>query len=388
MRIVSLLLFCFVLFSKNGTTSKSLSKRDQIPMARLTHSEVEFLQGYIQALIDAHFYEFDVLVCVNTNREVSLYNLPIDTRIRSSIIAFVQDLPDIKKVSVQTELKADNARIYENRLTLSRIKGIWFPESTVLFPPIIADPYNPNLSMSYREGHEIVANKLVAVSIGDTFPIFRFIRTTFSCQIDIQAGVWALFDLDTKHCKEFQWAELMNSDYLAGIPISFSYQDWSYRLRIYHVSTHLGDEFIGSYPGVVRRNVSYEGLDLIASFNPDQGQVRVYFGPGVILHSDQSYSMKRIYFQGGVEARFYPHFGFRSNRHGLYGTPFLAVDIQSWQANHFRFSPTIHLGYEWSKLKSAGRKVRLFGGYHNGNGDGQFFKDKTHYFSLGLSFGF
>jgi hypothetical protein len=388
MHFFSLCLFFLMLLSTSTLESKSLSKKDQIPTTRLSHSEAEFLQGYIQALIDSHFYEFNVLVCVNNNREVSLYNLPVDARIRSSIIAFVQDLPDIKKVFVQDKIEDDQSHAYENRLIRSRIKGIWFPESTVLFAPIIADPYNPNLSMAYRHGHEIVAKDLVAVSIGDTFPIFRFIRPSFSCQIDIQAAVWALFDLNTSHCDTPQWAELMNADYLAGIPVSFSYHDWSFRLRVYHISTHLGDELMTSLPDIVRVNVSYEGLDLIASFNPDQGQVRVYFGPGIILHSDQSYDMKRLYFQGGFEARLYPFLSFRSNRHGLYGTPFLAFDLQSWQVNHFNFSPTVHLGYEWSKLKNAGRKLRIFGAYHHGNGDGQFFKQKTRYVGAGLSFGF
>lgn len=388
MRCFFIIFFCIIANSSSALDCKPLSRTDQIPTNRLTNSQSEFLQGYIQALIDCHFYEFKVLVCVLKSHEVELYNLPKDARIRSSIIAFVEDLPDIHKVTVKEASKSAAQQCTETKLVRSELKGIWFPESTVLFPSLIADPYNPDLSLSYRHGKEITATDLIAVSIGDTFPIFRFIRPSFACQIDIQASVWSFFDLQTEHCTDQQWGELMNADYLAGIPISFSYQDWSFRFRLYHISTHLGDEFMVSYPNVKRINVSYEAIDLIASFNPDQGQLRIYFGPGFIFHSDQNFPMKTLYFQYGLEARFYPFLSFRSNKHGLYGTPYLAVDCQNWQVNDFKFSPTVELGYEWSKLKNAGRKFRFFGTYHYGNGDGQFFTERTHYLGTGISFGF
>jgi len=75
-----------------------LSRQDQIPKERLKEETASYLEGYIQALIDANYHELNVLVYVNKDGVVFLYNLPKDDRIRNSIIEFVKDLPDVVQV--------------------------------------------------------------------------------------------------------------------------------------------------------------------------------------------------------------------------------------------------------------------------------------------------
>ena len=135
---------------------------------------------------------------------------------------------------------------------------------------------------------------------------------------------------------------------------------------------------------VARVNPSFEAIDFLTSYQI-RDDFRAYAGPGVIIHSDASYPMKTFYVWYGGEVRFS---GLRYHYHRLYGSPFLAVDIQQWQAVHFKPSATVQLGYEWSKLQGAGRKVRIFGEYHNGTSMGQFFKERTQYIALRGSWGF
>jgi len=361
------------------------SRKDQIPEGRLKEETASYLEGYIQALIDANYYELNVLVYVNKDSVVFLYNLPKDFLFRNSIIEYVKNLPDVAEVR-EGDLNPEIEKKIADRQPIRRVKGVWFPESTVLFQPLIANPRDPVYSIAYRR-NDVLAKNEIAISLGDIFPIFRWFDV-FPChgdlQIDITACVWGIFDIRPKNHPHGEWAELITTDYLLAIPISYAINKWSYRLRVYHISSHLGDEFMYNQPEVQRLNPSFEALELFAAYQATLG-LRVYGGPGFILNSDSSYPMKTFYFEYGLEWRI---MHFRSHYHRLYGAPFFAADFQNWQVNHYRFSTTLQLGYEWSKLQGVGRKIRLFGEFHDGYSEGQFFKEHTRYYAVRLSWGF
>lgn len=372
--------------------AKSLSRTDNIPPGQLANVEDHYLEGYIQALIDVHYYEFEVLVYVKDN-EVTLYHLPNDKLIADSIISFVNDLPDVESVKAVKEGEFPDPQVLaiEQRIGRTKVKGIWFPESTVLFPPLIASPRNPIYSVGYRFGNDFLASNVASVSLGDVFPLFRWLDVGplhADIQVDVAACTWALFDMNVTDGVNHEWAELVNADYLAALPITMAFDKWAFRLQVYHISCHLGDEFIINQirrqQAVNRVNPSFEVLELIGSYQWFDN-LRTYFGPGWVFHSDASYPMGDWYLQWGGELRYY---GKRMLYHRLYGTPFLAVDVQNWQVNNWQCSVTAQLGYEWSKLHGVGRKVRFFAQFHNGNGEGQFFTETLQYTSINLSWGF
>jgi len=68
------------------------TRSDSIPREHVESEEDAYLEGYIQALVNANYYEFDVLVYVE-NGDVYLYNLPKNALIKNSIISFVSDIP-------------------------------------------------------------------------------------------------------------------------------------------------------------------------------------------------------------------------------------------------------------------------------------------------------
>lgn len=363
-----------------------LTRTDQIPQERLAKEMIGYLEGYIQALIDANYYELNVLVEVKPDHTVILYNLPADTRIKASIIAFVQDISEVEKVEVgHPDTEVEN-RLKEREGKRKQVEGVWFPESTVLFQPIIANPWEPMYSIAYRWG-DVLAKRQIAVSLGDVFPIFRWFNVLpwhGDLQIDIAACMWANFDMHPAVHPRGEWAELVTSDYILSIPLTYAIGNYAYRFRIYHISSHLGDEYIVNHPAVNRVNPSFEAIDFLTSFQATDG-LRLYGGPGLIINSDSSYEMKQWYLWYGLEWRM-P--GLRYHYHRLYGAPFLALDMQNWQASNFRPSFTGQLGYEWSKLQGAGRKVRLFFEYHNGNSMGQFFRKHSEYVAVRGSWGF
>jgi len=169
--------------------------------------------------------------------------------------------------------------------------------------------------------------------------------------------------------------------------LTYAVDKWSFRFRLYHISSHLGDEFLVNHPRMMlkRKNPSYEAIDFFSSYQFTQG-LRVYGGPGVVLHSDRSFKIKPLYVEYGFELRFC---GRKLYYHKLYGSPFLAVHLENWQQRHWDLDATYKLGYEISKLQGTGRKVRLYGDYHHGfSYDGQFFNERTEYFEVGFSWGF
>ncbi len=72
---------------------------DNIP-AESIHSESDpYFEGYIQALVDMHYYEYRVVVLVK-NHKVWLANLPKNKMLANSIVSFVKDIPEVKEVIV------------------------------------------------------------------------------------------------------------------------------------------------------------------------------------------------------------------------------------------------------------------------------------------------
>ncbi|MCI0382400.1 MAG: DUF1207 domain-containing protein [Chlamydiae bacterium] len=364
-----------------------LSRGESVPND-LDGAPDHYLEGYIQALLDMHFYEHRVIVKVKKHK-VYLYNLPKNEMLANSIISFVKDMPGVKSVEVMGELPREELEKREKYIT-SSVGGVWFPQSTVLFPPLVADPRQVVYSAAYRFGDRVIGTQAIAVSLGDDFPIFRWRnvgRWHGDLQIGIEAGIWSVFNFKDIHKKNGQYCELVNTDYYLGLPLTYAFDRWAFRFRIYHVSSHLGDEFLVNHPQFLakRKNPSYEAIDFFTSYQFTK-HFRGYFGPGLILHSDKTFPMDHFYVQYGAELRIW---GQKLNYHRLYGTPFFAVHIENWQVRHWAFDVTAKIGYEISKLAGIGRKMRVYLTYHHGfSYEGQFFKKRTDYGEVGFSWGF
>ncbi len=363
-----------------------LSRTDNIPEESIKGVPDPYFEGYLQALVDMHFYEYKVVVLAK-DHEVWLANLPKNKMIAKSIISFIKDVPGVKEVHIIDGVPPKEMEKREKYVSRPKVKGIWFPQSTELFLPIIANPRQVIYAIGYRGGDRVMGKKAVNVSLGDSFPIFRWIDVLpwhGDMQIGIEAGIWSVFNLDP-HPKIDPGTELVNTDFYVGIPISYAVNKWAFRFRIYHISSHLGDEYMVNHPNVVRLNPSYEAIDFFSSWQATD-YLRLYIGPGVILHSDDSYPMKHLYVEYGAEARF---LGLKMYYHRLYGTFFAGVHLQNWQVLKWDIDGTYVLGYEWSKMQGVGRKIRVYAEYHHGFSlEGQFFKKRTQYGALNFAYGF
>lgn len=362
-----------------------LGRSNSVPIESVEGSD-QYFEGYVQALVDMHYYEYRVVVLVK-DRKVWLANLPKNKLTANSIVSFVKDIPGVKEVVVLNGVPPKDVELREKYVQRPQLNGIWFPQMTVLFQPLIADPRQVSYSLGYRAGDHVIGVKTIGVSLGDDFPIYRWLNVFGhgDLQIGIEAGIWSVFNIDP-HPNLIGGTELVNTDFYCGIPLTYAINQWSFRFRIYHISSHLGDEYLENNPNIVRTNPSTESTDFYVCYQLSEA-IRFYGGPGVILHSDDSYPEKPPLFVGyGTEARF---LGSKFLKQRLFGTCFLALHFRNIQWLDWNFDGTYRLGYEFSKLAGIGRKFRFYAGYHHGYSlEGQFQNERTHYFEFNFSYGF
>lgn len=382
--IFAIFLFCNIC-AYSEEIALFLTRTDSIPQ-ELKEEADPYFEGYIQALVDMHYAEYSVIVIVKDHK-VWLANLPRNAMIANSIIAFVKDVPGVDEVIVLDGVPPQEEEEREQYVKRPGTRGIWFPQMTELFLPLIADPRAATYSLGWRAGDRVCGKKAIGVSLGDDFPIYRWLDV-FGCadvQVGIDAGIWSVFNMDPDPNFAGGSAELVNTDFYVGIPVTFAWDKWSFRWRIYHISGHLGDEYMVDHPDVKRLNPSIEGIDFFTSYQATQG-LRLFFGPGVYIHSDPSFKWKPLYFEYGLESRFW---GSKFYCQKLYGTCFIAIFMRNLEQLHYNFDGTYRAGYEFSKLQGIGRKFRFYAGYHHGYSlEGQFAKMRTQYFEFNLNYGF
>lgn len=263
----------------------------------------------------------------------------------------------------------------------------WLAQNPPLYETMLADPRKVFYSISYRFFDNAISDNIGAVSLGDHIPFYSWEDVEIFSQkgrldFSIQGAAWAIFDFDNKD----DIAQIINADYLVGPCLSYRSGKASYRLRLYHTSSHLGDEYLlANLPGIIRYNPSHEALDLFASYDLTEA-LRFYAGLGYIIRSDKNFSIQPLHTEFGAECRL---FGWKSQNVALLYQPFLAMHFRFWEDKQWSGDETYLLGLEISRLDRLGRKLRFYLEYHDGYSvEGQFSRSKTSYFSMNMGMGF
>lgn len=240
-----------------------------------------------------------------------------------------------------------------------------------LFKPLIADPRQPQFSIRYHRYKAAEAFNAASVSFGDYFGFASGVLEEYGIsQIGLQGAVFAVFNLDTPS------QDLINADYWIGIPLSFRRGPFSYLTRIYHQSSHLGDEFLlGDIGDLERINLSYEDWETLVSY--DWRKWRFYGGGGFILHSEPD--LDPWHLQGGAEFR-RPHFLGKFNL-------IAAADVQATEEQDWHLNRSYQVGFAFGG--DQGRELRLMLEHYRGfSPNGQFYTERLRYTGLGVYFDF
>jgi hypothetical protein len=162
------------------------------------------------------------------------------------------------------------------------------------------------------------------------------------------------------------------------IPLTYRKGAHAWKFGFYHISAHLGDEFLLKNPDYDRLNWLRDSLYLGYSYYPIP-EFRLYGEVGWAFNSDVS---KPWEFQFGIEyAPAYPT--------GIYGAPFFAINGHLQQELDFGGSLNVQGGWAWRGEGQAAGLLRT-GPYYYDGGSPQFSFYKVHeqQFGWGLWYDF
>jgi hypothetical protein len=253
-----------------------------------------------------------------------------------------------------------------------------------VFCPLLADPKGQRSFVSYlHETSDQGDINLGSVGISDAFALLRIggPKPGDGFQISLAGSVFAQFDLDSSSY------DLVNADYIIGLPMTFRRQAFSMRFRLYHQSSHLGDEFLlrENNPKFVRENLSFEAAEMILSL--DGGPFRLYGGGEYLLRRDPK-DLERYVAHGGIElrpARRLVRFGTVAGVRFVAGGDVKASEEQDWKP-----AVSVRTGFEFDRPRDTDPPGRrwglLFEAYTGPSPYGQFFRNQVRYFGAGIHF--
>jgi hypothetical protein len=250
-----------------------------------------------------------------------------------------------------------------------------------LFCPLLADPKEARSFASYQRGTQAPFDTDIgAVGIGDQFGIARWGGPTAGegVQLAVVGAVFAQFDLATASY------DLINADYLIGLAATARRAGFTTRLRLYHQSSHLGDEFL-LRPATDRENLSFEAVHLLLS--QEMGALRVYLGGETLLRREPD-DLARTVAQAGLELR-QPG---RPLRVGTLGSARLVagVDLKATEEQDWSPATSVRAGIDVGRARPAdgpSRRWQVLGEFYDGPTPyGQFFRDAIRYWGVGMHF--
>ncbi len=365
------------------------------PITNSTPPNDAYIAGYAAGMLK-HQLMLDIPALIVKEGVIILPKGSLDIANRSKVVQMLSEIPGVNAVKVaetttaQPPVPTDPSQpvkqISDQTVAIANTDPTLLPTGLLptghLFKPLLADPRWAHFSAAYRHflNDNFDGRSIAAVSFGETIPFYRgnFGRSHAQWETGLQAGVFSDFNLGASS------SDLVNTDFIASIYSSVRANQFSAFGRIYHQSSHLGDEFLlrkVNNSTFERVNLSYEGADLRLSYEFPYG-VRLYGGGGGLFHKEPS-ALKVWMTQYGAE--------FRSPWRIEYGSmrPIAAADFKNYQENNWSTDVSARAGVEFGNFQALGRKLQILIEYFNGHSaSGQFFKNKVEYIGVGAHYHF
>jgi len=220
---------------------------------------------------------------------------------------------------------------------------------------------------------------VAAVAYGENFGLVRWPGDAAGdgWQLNFAGAVFAQFDLEAPSM------DLINADYTIGFPVSYRRGAFSSRLRWYHQSSHLGDEYLlNEQPE--RINLSYEALEILGSY--EIGAWRLY-GGGEYLYHRTPKELRPGVLHAGMEYR-QPHAALHIGDVGM-ARFVTGLDVKSFEQHDWDSAISLKTGLEFRSVRDVEQVDRhwsLLAEYYNGPSPyGQFLTEKITYWGLSLA---
>jgi len=338
----------------------------------------EFIQGYATAVVAMNYPDGVESIRVDGG-VVYLQAESLSEEEKAQLHKMLSNVEGVLGVEFVPQSKTAEAKsVPEKEIKEAAAPGEQLPmilPQSHLFQPLLADPRWPHFSASFQRyiDNDLLRN-VASTNFGESIGLYRLrgpLQSTV--QFGIQAGVFSIFDLDS------QSFDLINADYMVGIPLTLKKGNLSNMTRVFHQSSHLGDEYLLRGQSDERINLSYESVNSMFSYHLPAG-FRIYAGGGYIFHEDPS-GLDPWSVQTGLE--------FRSPMVWLKGAlrPVFGVDVQNRQESNWDADVSARAGIQFENPDFLSRKLQLLFEYYNGKSpNGQFYERNIEFFGIGLHF--
>src|SRR4051794_24563497 len=205
----------------------------------------------------------------------------------------------------------------------------WFPVGGGFRSPV-ADPAEPRVFLG-RLNVKRDAGEFNAARAGIGYDLglvqLQGRRPDDGWQLGVFGSIDSLFNLDLPA------DALVNTDYRLGLPLSWRHGAFSARARVYHQSSHLGDELILGGNAPHRINMSYQAVDALVAWQ--YGGWHVYGGGSHVLTSSTD-----LYKGNGTQLGF----DFVGSTSFLGMRPTGGIDVKWLEAADWRSGVNVKLG--------------------------------------------
>jgi hypothetical protein len=242
----------------------------------------------------------------------------------------------------------------------------------IIYPSYLAGSKEPRCS-----AHIINAKNdgmLLDVVLGTRVGLLRFGShdpiVPEGWQIDAEGAAEVRLDLP-------EHVDVRGVDFRAGVPVTYGIGRYRFKLAYYHISSHVGDEFLLKNPGFARLNFSRDVL-VIGHMIYLTEMLRIYGEAGWAFKSDVAEPWE---FQFGFD--YLPRYPT-----GVAGAPFFAVNAHMRQEVNYGGGLTVQGGWAWRKATDT-NLLRVGVHYYNGESTQfSFFDDHEEQIGLGLWYDF
>lgn len=177
---------------------------------------------------------------------------------------------------------------------------------------------------------------------GDRDPLFPQ-----GYQLDLEGAATVRLDIDDN-------IDVRSTDYRVGVPFTYGYGSHQTKIAYYHMSSHVGDEFLLAHPAFQRLNWSRDALVLGHSLYLSE-TFRLYAEAGWAFYTDVSEPWE---FQFGLDWAPNAPTGFR-------GSPFFAANVHLREEVDFGGNLSVMTGWAWMSDRDK-HLLRLGLHYYNG----------------------
>jgi hypothetical protein len=244
------------------------------------------------------------------------------------------------------------------------------PRPDELFAPLLGDPRELHFALRYLflDGNVTAAE----VAVGHYYGIYRWAlpKNIGAVQLNIGGGIFPRFKFSENK-------DLQVIDFYANVPLDIRINKWSGRFMLYHVSSHLGDDYIRT-TGQIADSNSWNSIRSILSYDANAG-LRLYGGYTYNLQVHPAEQGLWAY-QSGFEVSF--------NIFGKsYSQAYWANDLQWWERTDYKPQFNSQIGVKTGLQPKDGRGIYYFLEYTTGpEYYGQFFLREETCITLGMHF--